>query len=152
VHVVSDIHERTYQKLLALIGAEPTIWAECLFVDPISDIAVLGPPDDQELSDQWEQYDNLVEPLEPISVADAPEETPAWLLSLDKRWCRCIVRHVGGPLWFSDAVDGIHGGMSGSPVLLDDGSAIGLVTTAGGPNPRLVHNLPGWCLQALAID
>jgi hypothetical protein len=155
----SDLRERTYQELLAPIGAEPTIWAECLFVDPISDIAVLGPPDDQDLSDEYDRYDNLVESLETILVADAPEETTAWLLSLDKRWCRCVVRHVGGPLWFSDAADGIHGGMSGSPVLLSDGSAIGVVCTSGGtdskpdteggPNPRLVHNLPGWCLQAL---
>jgi hypothetical protein len=158
----SDLHERTYQELLSPIGAEVAVWAECLFVDPISDIAVLGPPDSQELSDQWQQYDNFVELLEPISVADAPDETSAWLLSLDKRWCQCMVRHVGGPLWFSDAADGIHGGMSGSPVLLSDGSAIGVVSagggtdhrlfTEGGPNPRLATNLPGWCLRALAID
>jgi hypothetical protein len=157
----SGLDERTYQKLLAPIGAEPTIWAECLFVDPVSDIAILGPPDDQELSDQWEQYNNMVEPLGAIVIADAPdEETTAWLLSLDKRWCRCIVRHNGGPLWLSGAADGIHGGMSGSPVMLDDGTAVGVVCAAGGgpgsrlyteggPNPRLMHNLPGWCLNAL---
>jgi hypothetical protein len=50
--------------------------------------------------------------------------------------------------------------MSGSPVLLGDGSAIGVVCvsggvdprlyTEGGPNPRLMTNLPGWCLRALA--
>ncbi len=61
-----------------------------------------------------------------------------------------------------DAKDGIHAGMSGSPVLLGDGSAIGVVCVAsganprlyteGGPNPRLMTNLPGWCLRALAID
>jgi hypothetical protein len=158
----SHLHERTYQQLLAPIGAEPTVWAECLFVDPISDLAVLGPPDSQELSDQWEQYDSLIEPLNPISVSDAPEETPAWLLSLDKWWRQCMVRQVGGPLWLYDAKDGINRGMSGSPVLLGDGSAIGVVCAAGGtdtglyteggPNPRLMTNLPGWCLSALAID
>jgi hypothetical protein len=73
-----------------------------------------------------------------------------------------MVRHVGGPLWLYDAKDGIHAGMSGSPVLLGDGSAIGVVCVAGGvdprlyteggPNPRLMTNLPGWCLRALAID
>ena len=161
-HAASYILERTYQELLAPLGAEPAIWTECLFVDPISDIAVLGLPDDQELSDQWEKYDELVDSLDPISVADAPEETPAWLLSLDKHWRQCMVRHVGGPLWLYDAKDGIHAGMSGSPVLLGDGSAIGVVCVAGGvdlrlyteggPNPRLMTNLPGWCLRALAID
>jgi hypothetical protein len=68
-----------------------------------------------------------------------------------------MVRHVGGPLWLYDAKDGIHAGMSGSPVLVGDGSAIGVVCVAGGvdlslyteggPNPRLVTNLPGWCLR-----
>jgi hypothetical protein len=80
-----SLEERTYESLLAPIGTEPTVWAECLFVDPIGDIAVLGPPDNQALSDRYEQYDNLLAPLEPISIADAPAQTSAWLLSLDKR-------------------------------------------------------------------
>jgi hypothetical protein len=52
--------------------------------------------------------------------------------------------------------------MSGSPVLLGDGSAVGVVCVAGGVdprlytdgglNPRLMPTLPGWCLRALAID
>src|SRR6266851_749384 len=123
----SFIEERTYESLLAPIGTEPTVWAECLFVDPIADIAVLGPPDNQALSDQ---YDNLLHPLEPISIADAHAQTSAWLLSLDKRWCQCVVRHNDGPLWLSGAADGIRGGMSGSPGLLSDGSAIGIVCTS----------------------
>jgi hypothetical protein len=154
----SGIEERTYESLLGPIGTEPTVWAECLFVDPIGDIAVLGPPDNQDLSDQYKQYYKLLDPLEPISIADAPAQTSAWLLSLDKRWCQCDVRHYGGPLWFSGAADGIRCGMSGSPVLLSDGSAIGIVCTAsglealteGGPNPRLMDNLPGWLLRAFA--
>jgi hypothetical protein len=154
----SDLSERTYRKLVAPIDAEPTIWAECLFVDPISDVAILGPPDDQELSKHWEHYNSMLEPLGAVVIADAPAETTGWLLSLDKRWGRCIVRQNGGPLWFSDAAEGIHGGMSGSPVMLDNGKAVGIVCTGGGtggldteggPNPRLMHNLPGWCLKAI---
>jgi hypothetical protein len=48
--------------------------------------------------------------------------------------------------------------MSGSPVLLSDISAIGIVCAAagtdprvyteGGPNPRLADNLPGWPLRS----
>jgi hypothetical protein len=56
---------------------------------------------------------------------------------------------------------GIRAGMSGSPVLSDDGSAIGIVCTSagtggsdqphteGGPNPRLMGKLPGWCIKSL---
>jgi hypothetical protein len=153
----SYTEERTFQDLLAPIDGEPSVWAECLFVDPISDIAVLCAPDEQACSDQYEQYESLVEPLAPIRIADAPEECEAWLLSLDKRWFPCVVKHYGGPLWLSKASDGIRGGMSGTPIALADGSAIGLVSisgdgeqdTEGGPDPRLTRNLPGWCLQAI---
>ena len=42
--------------------------------------------------------------------------------------------------------------MSGSPIVTEIGTAIGVVCTAaapweGGPNPRLTHNLPGWLLH-----
>src|SRR5258706_6947302 len=50
----SDLMERTYRDLLAPLGGEPKVWAECLFVDPIADIALLGPPNDQELNNHYE--------------------------------------------------------------------------------------------------
>jgi len=38
--------DRTYKRLLGTLDAkELTVWAECLFVDPIADLAVLGVPD-----------------------------------------------------------------------------------------------------------
>ena len=60
----------------------------------------------------------------------------------------------------SDAEQPIRGGMSGSPILAKDGSAIGIVCTGrvgengqedndGSPNPSLSHNLPGWLLREL---
>jgi hypothetical protein len=55
-HAMSDQSERTYQKLLAPLGEEPSVWAECMFADPIADIAVLGSPDNQELFDQADAY------------------------------------------------------------------------------------------------
>ena len=71
-----------------------------------------------------------------------------------------IVQHYSGPLWIDDAQCSIEGGMSGSPILNEDGLAIGVVCTssggpnlenhtAGGPNPCLTHHLPGWVLRAL---
>jgi hypothetical protein len=48
----SFTEERTYENLLGHIGVEPSVWAECLFVDPIADIAVLGSPDTQVLGKQ----------------------------------------------------------------------------------------------------
>jgi len=152
--------ERIYEALLGPIGQDPTASAECLFLDPIGDIAVLGPPDDQTLYNEWEAYTALMEAADPLPIADAPMSGPAWLLSLGGQWFRCNVQHNGGALWISDASERIVGGMSGSPILAEDGSAIGALCTGSctveliaeavadegqtesGPNPRLVYHLP----------
>jgi len=55
--------------------------------------------------------------------------------------------------------DNIEGGMSGSPIIADDGSAIGLVSVSGDDrrryayctNPRLCRNLPRWLLRELDL-
>jgi hypothetical protein len=33
-HGASYIAERTYKKLLAPLGGQPSIWCECCFIDP----------------------------------------------------------------------------------------------------------------------
>jgi hypothetical protein len=91
----STIRERTLEALLGPLGAEPTVWAECLFVDPIGDIAVLGSPDDQELHGAARDYAILTEKVAVLPVGDAPPNGPAWLLSLKKMWFRCRVLHAG---------------------------------------------------------
>jgi hypothetical protein len=106
--------------LLGPLGQEPTVSAECLFVDPIGDIAVLGAPDYEELPEQRAAYEALVIAIRPLPIADAPMETSARLLSLDGEWFGCKVQNIqGGPLWITDATKGIVGGMSGSPILAD---------------------------------
>jgi hypothetical protein len=157
----SGLEERTYKALLGPLGKKPTVWAECLFVDPISDLAVLGSPDKQELSDQADAYEALTEAAMPLSIAGSPKTgwqraNKAWLFSLDRRWFGCVIRHNGGGLCIFDAAEEIAGGMSGSPIIDDKGSAIGVVCMSstlggreagGGPNPNLTENLPVWFLQ-----
>jgi Trypsin-like peptidase domain len=157
----SDLKDRTYEALLGPLGEKPAVWAECRFADPIGDIAVLASPDDQALPEEFFAYQKWVHATATLKIADAPQNGPAWLLSLDGRWCRCLVRHNGCMLWISDASKGIFGGMSGSPIVADDGSAIGIVCTSGGgtgvihteggPNPRLVHSLPAGLLGELGL-
>jgi hypothetical protein len=43
-HPMSYLQERTFEALLGPLGTKPTVWAECKFVDPIADIAVLSSP------------------------------------------------------------------------------------------------------------
>src|SRR5271165_2710278 len=84
-HSMSDLAEKTYKALLAPLGREPAVWAECLFADPVADIAVLGSPDNQDLFDQADAYEALVKSATPIAIADAPgEKGQGWLLSLEQ--------------------------------------------------------------------
>jgi hypothetical protein len=47
-HPAAFRHERTYQALLSPLDERiPLITTECLFADPVADIAVLSEPDDQ---------------------------------------------------------------------------------------------------------
>ena len=78
-----------------------------------ADIAVLGPPDGQELYDEWGAYERLVEEHVPLPIDDL-QDAPARLLSLDGQWFPCRVRHYGGRYVISEAAMGIRGGMSGS--------------------------------------
>jgi hypothetical protein len=157
----SGPEERFYPSLLGRLGSNASVGARCRFVDPIGDIAILGRPDDQFFSTQeLNVYDGLVDEVAPFSVSDAPLDGTAWMLSLDGHWFRCKIKRVfaWGPIWTSEA-ENIVGGMSGSPIVADDGSAIGIVctgdgsedssqddekSTEGGPDPVLSLNLPGW--------
>jgi Trypsin-like peptidase domain len=162
-HAMSNTSDRTYQKLLAPLGEEPSVWAECMFADPIADIAVLGSPDTQDLFKQAEVYEELVASRRPLPIAmAAPKEGPAWLLSLEGEWFSCRVQYIGsGPLWLAKTAEPIRGGMSGSPVVVTGGEAIGIVSCGeyfspdetpkcedefGSKNPRLTRDLPGWIL------
>jgi hypothetical protein len=60
-HPNSYAEERIYPAVGPLGTSEPKIWTECLFVDPVSDIAVLGKPDTQSLSDECEAYEEFME-------------------------------------------------------------------------------------------
>jgi hypothetical protein len=166
-HPFSYLQERTYANLLGPLGkAKPQVWAQCLFADPLADIAVLGSPDGQELYEQSQAYEQLVDAVTPLTIVDAPKQGTEWVrpayyrgvgklqafkvptpgkgaalvLSLDNKWRDCTVtRHGYGLSVDQDKL--IKSGMSGSPILAATGHAIGLVST-GILNPVLVEALP----------
>jgi hypothetical protein len=159
----SDIEELTYPALLGPLGKERTVWAQCLFADPVADIAVLGSPDDQELSREAKAYEEMVNQAEPLSMRPCQGEEEGWLFALDaSHWFRCTMQGIKQILWIADAAEPIRGGMSGSPILAADGTAISIVCasdgagdadtdTQGGPNPGYL-NLPGWLLDEFAHE
>ena len=156
-HPASDATERTYPRLLASLGKEASVAAECLFADPVADVAVLGSPDNQALSDGAKAYGEMMERAIPLPIKAMSGPGSVWLLSLNGRWIKCDAETIGtdGPLWIHADTNTIKAGMSGSPVLADDGSAVGLISTGSnnkpsGPNPNLMGCLPGWLLRELS--
>jgi hypothetical protein len=159
-HPAAYSEERTFPKLVSTLdGSMKDIWTECLFADPVADIAVLGSVDGQELCDQSEAYDALVEAA-PIMRIDAPRSGKGYLLSLKGKWTVTplqVFRSIGGT---SLAIGPTLPGQSGSPILNTRGKAIGVVSLGGGtvvdgkhiycnagPQPILTKNLPAWMLR-----
>ena len=178
-HPARDRNEVTYRNLIGPLGGKRHVTAECVFLDAIADIAVFGAPDAQEEAYKAEAYEALTgevafkigkmparqkntRPAYASSLGPIPQQTwlgpstsEARMPSLDGEWFSCRVTSNGGPLWFDQAAQPVIGGMSGSPIVLPDGRAVGVVSTAesshsggreGGPNPMLAAHLPGWLL------
>ncbi len=165
---MSFLEERTYAGLLGRLGQrEPKVWAECLFADPVADVAVLGAPDGQELWDECKAFESFMEPTSPLRIGEPfakgepPHKCRAQILTLDERWVGCVASHFSHApsLWIEDAAEPIVGGMSGSPILDTKGKALGVLVCsagppdephmAGGPFPKLTESLPRWLVQEL---
>jgi hypothetical protein len=117
-----------------------------LFVDPIGDIAVLGPPDYQAPPDKADAYDKLVDNMGALPIGNIPQRGAVWMLNLDGRWMQAAVTLTATGLMLTDSKTA--GGMSGSPIITADGAAFGILTCSrSGQQPRLVSHLPEWMLS-----
>jgi hypothetical protein len=146
--------------LLGPLGKfKPAVSAECLFADPIADIAVLGVPDSQVYGEQADAYEELIDIVTPFQIGDAPKQgtkrirarhsdqtvpTPgqgaALILSLEGEWVECSVKRDGA--WLAIQQEQlVEGGMSGSPIVSMAGHAIGLISS-GSRSPVLLEALP----------
>ena len=123
--------DRTYPDLLGLLGERPHIWAECLFADSIADLAVLGSQSTQALASQAEAYEELMAGLPVLLMVKAPRKSCGFVLNFDGKFQQCVVEHHYGSGSLVLQSDQIEAGMSGSPVLLDNGTAIGVVCLGG---------------------
>jgi hypothetical protein len=145
--------EHTYRAIVGPLGRGRRVAAQCLFLEPISDVAVLGSPDPKTSPQAAKSYAARVARLAALRIADAPRTTEAWIRDAEGRWRPCIARRRGEGWWISEADTDIATGMSGSPIVTARGAAIGILCAssgteqtdvAGGPNPSLVRALPGW--------
>lgn len=142
-HAASFTEERTYPLLGTLDGSIKDVFGECLFVDPIADIAVLGEPSKQEPFYRAEDYQELIADRPTLPFAKA-RSGRGWVLSLEGHWVRTKLDVCGGSL----SIGPTKSGMSGSPILNDAGRAVGVVVVSG-QQPLLSRALPGWLLDEL---
>ena len=152
-HPWMNLKEKTYQGLLGPLGGDCSVCAECLFVDPVGDIAVLTGPDNQELYEEAEQYEDLTENYsQSVPVSPPPEnKSQGWVLSLENTLLSCKIETVSRTISVSEVEGGIVAGMSGSPILDQAGRAVGIVSTNRDMNPCLAEMLPAWILRHFGL-
>jgi len=171
-HPAMHLHEKTFKNLLGPLDGECAVSAECLFADPIADIAVLGMPDNQALSKQAEAYERLIGtgPALPIAAASqhkhrvrrprfgkghevqsfryaVPSRGRARALALDGHWQEYDVERWQGWLWLMFEQQ-FEPGMSGSPILNHGNAAIGVVS-CDRMSPVIWDRLPAGLLRTL---
>jgi hypothetical protein len=153
---LSYTHERTYGNVLGPLGEQATVWAECVFVDPVADVAVLGAPDNQILSEEADAYDEFMDNAVPLpmgglgftktSYGQLEAQADVFLLSLRGDWVEHHITSLGRTAWSASA-ESIEGGMSGSPIVTRDGIAVGVVASTA-MHPLLMASLPGWLVRS----
>ncbi len=104
--------ERTFRRLLGPLSVRRrTVWAQCVFADPVADIAVLNAPNGEELWNESEAYEALTDPVTPFLLGTLTfvqqerrlpngdiirlareAEASGQMLSLDRRWFACTVK------------------------------------------------------------
>ena len=114
-----SVAERTCPRFLRPIGVKrKTVAAECIFADPVADLAVLGCPDDEVFHEWIYGYEELTRSCVALPIAELPADpSDGWLFTYHRMWAPCRLSHNGGGIQISGAIRGIRGGMSGSPIL-----------------------------------
>jgi hypothetical protein len=172
-HPARYLEESTFPDFIGPLDGKADVWAECLFADVMSDLAVLGTPDGQELYEQALAFDAFVENRPALRMStrqfEAHEDHPGFIFSLEVNlkigkftgiWLPCKFGHAGRGVWIKDEkakgascfdTDSgiVKGGMSGSPILDIDGAVVGVISTGEWSNPRFPANLPGWLLDEI---
>lgn len=133
--------ENLFPSLLGTLdGNEQEVTTECLFVDPVADIAWVGRPAAEELSEEADAYDALMADRPAFSIGWPPRKGTGHILALDGHWIRVPMESIGHWLWH-DLDPRIEPGMSGSPIVAEDGKAVALI--ANGPFLGRAGRSPG---------
>jgi S1-C subfamily serine protease len=136
--------------------------AQVYAVEPVSDIALLGAPDDQgELETAFEEWCDGIPSIR-LWMADPPlrEWFPIHVLAHTGDWItgRAQQHQPYSRTCYFETTEAIQGGTSGGPVVTDDGRLLGVVSNAGGSPgepetsgmiPRLYSAAPLWSVERM---
>jgi S1-C subfamily serine protease len=141
--------------------------ARPLAADPLSDMAVLGPLDDQEFKDDFDKFEIWCEATEGVPlVIRLPwpgRSLDVHVLTHKDRWIAAKITNyrygVAGSRIAMEANDQIEGGTSGGPVIDSNGELVGVVSSfneaqegrkCNGAVPVARWALPHWVLMSIA--
>ena len=111
-------------------------------VEPVSDIAVLGEPDNQTFTEQADNYLEFVRSVVPVPIfmdtLELRKPFRVWIRSHNDAWVKGEAQ-MNWPecarIWVK-ATEPIEGGASGGPIVNDNGELVGLVSMISDPQPR----------------
>ena len=142
-----------------------TLTARPVFLDLLSDIALLGAIDNDAMVDERDAYVDWCEQITPITLyeGDFPfnRPTPIAVYTHRRQWISGTVQQMRyespslACVWDTP----IEGGTSGSPLLTMDGRIAEVVSTATHENPEGMSSaprphltLPVWALRQIQVD
>lgn len=129
-------------------------------VEPVSDIAILGPLDDEDYLEEVENFEMFCEETKPVSMCrsefEVGKEVPIYIYSKERTWVTGTAtqcRKDAETLWLQ-ADQPISGGASGGPVINESGELVSIVSAFSedclngskyyGRNPFPQLALPVW--------
>lgn len=147
---------RTYEELVGPLEQAPEVSAECMFVDPVADLAVLFSPDPVWYRDEAQVFDELVNANTPLAIGETSKGATLYMPDLELDWYECITKYWEHELSIG-CPESLAGGMLGSPIINDAGLAVAVLAGIFPPeqqpqdmcvrNPVLTERLPGFLLK-----
>jgi hypothetical protein len=141
------------------------IWCSPVFIDPCSDLAVIGACDDQVIPERFFEFQRFFRDIAPIRIRRDPlppgEPIHCEIRSHLGSWISGrMTQEYCEPFAFLEADENILGGTSGGPIVDDDGNIIAIVSTGGGMGEETTEArnsvpslwLPPWLLEEVSSD
>ena len=133
------------------------IVAQVYVVEPVSDIAVLGTPDDQTFYKEAIAFDKALELIEPVEIRSEDlelfREIPAMVFTHTRLWLQASVQKCNeSASTLAINTPAIDGGTSGGPVIDQEGRLFGIISMIGCTIGREDHigQIP-WPSRALPV-